>query len=681
MKSRRNGSRLIKSIALSLVLIVVVALISSSQPVLLVEKLLDDNWYRLAPPKRMEDRIVIIEIDDRTLENYFPEIPLPRDQIALLIDALLGSEIRAKTVTVDLYFEGPDRTNPGNDTLLSYILAQYDRSVVCGLRVSELAWDAEGYTSEQSHFLERFSYFVPSLSLPTALQISLPPRLYLSSARHYGHIDVYKDETSVHRELPLFVQCGNAVIGALALETICSFLDVPRSEVKIDGNRIDIIGTKVPVDEFGGFKLRHFENSGGYQSYSMIDVLEDLNGESNALDKFQDKIVLIGINSKVYYPKELSYTPGGRERPNVYLHADIVSNMLSGFFAKDVARPVLLALLVSAAFATVLMIFFGDKRVRLLLSLAVILIILVMDFVLFQYGVLFPAVPILLVSIPLAVFTYFSSFREQEEIIRVQERETFELRKKEESLVEIEKEIRVARAIQEHLLPKSSPVIPGFDVAGVNLPAKGVSGDFFDFIEIKPGYWSIVVADVSGKGISAALLMTAAQSVLRAESLLPSDEPPDCSRIIAATNNLLHAITDPSRFVTMFFSILDTERCRLHYVNAGHNPPVSVDSHGKAEYLQSAGLILGALPDIPYQTDVVDFSSVNKLVIYTDGIVEGANLAGELYGEDRLLTTVERERQLPPEALTQHLLTDVLSFGGEAEQSDDITVVVVGRQN
>jgi serine phosphatase RsbU (regulator of sigma subunit)/CHASE2 domain-containing sensor protein len=667
-------------VGFSVVVVVLVLLTADSRPVRMADKLIDDNWYRLLRPQRSEDRIAVIEIDDRTLEHYFPEIPLPRGQIALLVDALLSAETGARSVTIDLYFEGPDKTDPANDTLLSYIISAHAGSTVCGLNVSDLTWNKGADSQIRSDELKRFSYHITDLAIPKALQVTMPPPLFLTSADYYGHIDVYKDETAVPRELPLFVNCGGSALGAVALETVCCYLNVPRSQVEVVGEHVRIDSLSVPVDEYGSFKLRHFINSPPYPSYSMIDVMDIITSGGDARGLFGDKIVLVGINSKTYYPKEFSYTPDGRERPNVYLHADVISNMLSGYFAHGVSRFTLLLLLIGVALTVVLISFLRDKRNRLLLSLVVVLAVLVLDVVLFKYGILFPAVPLLLTSLPLAVYTYFSSFREQEEIIKVQERETLELRKREASLVAIEKEIQVARAIQEHLLPKTMPDIPGFDIYGINLPARGVSGDLFDFMEIKPGYWAITIADVSGKGISASLLMTAAQSILRAEAQASADGVPKCTDIMRATNSLLHAITDPARFVTMFYSILDVENRRLQFVNAGHNPPIVIAPDQTANLLEAGDIILGMMPDFEFNAHSLVLSPGQKILLYTDGVVEASDEKADLYGESRLLSFVSENGRLSAKAFTERLLSDVTTFCGDAEQADDITVVVLGAK-
>jgi serine phosphatase RsbU (regulator of sigma subunit) len=513
---------------------------------------------------------------------------------------------------------------------------------------------------------------------PHSLGVSSPPDIIVEAIRNYGHIDIYRDETNVPRELPLVIEYQGSNVGALSLEMLRCYQDVARADVVLGREAIRVGTTMIPVDSYGGFAIRHFDNVSGLPRYSMIDVLAALEEDPTSLSGLRDKIVILGINSKTYYPKEISYTPAGVERPNVYLHADVISNMLSGFFFSTVSFGGVLFVLIAVAVIFGIIRVLRYRSVRLLISLGLVFGILCADFFLFHSGIKFPAVTILTLGFPLTIYTYFGSFHEQAQIIRTQEREKLELRKKEASLEEIQREIRVARAIQEHLLPKEMPDIPEFDVFGLNVAAKGVSGDFFDFVRLSDGRWGIVVADVSGKGISAAILLAAAQSVLRTECLRADAEELKSAQIISECNRLLFAITDPARFVTMFYGILDSRTGHLSYVNAGHNSPVLLRHDGKVELLEYGDIILAVMPDYAYTARTIDLSTLRKIVIYSDGVVEASNGDDEMYGEDRLLQYVSANGTVSSRDLAQGLVSDVSAFSSGVGQSDDITVVVLG---
>lgn len=224
-----------------------------------------------------------------------------------------------------------------------------------------------------------------------------------------------------------------------------------------------------------------------------------------------------------------------------------------------------------------------------------------------------------------------------------------------------------ARNIQQALLPKSSPYIPGFAVSGLCVPAGAVGGDWYDFIPMADGLWGLVLADVSGKGTAAALLMAAARGILRslAEACCTPGE------VLQRLNRLLVEDLPPARFVTMVYAVLNPAKRTVTFANAGHLPPLLV-RHQEAHFLDTiAGMPLGL--------GLGDFSEVeielvpgSSLVFYSDGITEAENPEEEEYGQHRL-----KEHLLHPEASAESLLADVRSFANGFGLHDDATVITV----
>jgi serine phosphatase RsbU (regulator of sigma subunit) len=680
VKASLSLTRLIRTTVIAAAVVVLILTAADSELITIPEKRLEDIWCRLEPSEFGDDRVVVVEIDDGTLEYYFPEIPIPRGQIALLIADLAGSEIGTRVVAVDLYFEGPDRADPSDDTLLAEITRLHSDAVVGALFFSDLWEEGGADTSKWDNPLQAFSYDVPGLSIPVAGDTKLPPSLLLRNAAAYGHINVDKDETGVLRKLPLFVDYGGAVVGSFALEVLRTYAGVQRPDVTHANGAIHLGPYRIPVSRSGTVRVRYFGSHESYQKLSMLDLLESLEDGSVSDEILEDRIVLVGIASKTYYPKEFSYTPYGDERPNVYLHADLISNVLAGRYLVDADRwllPVMAALL---GLVYCMVHFLRSRLLRLLVSLLAILAVILIDLTLFRNGISMQVVPLVLVGIPLTVYTYFVSFWEQVDIIRVQEQETLSLRKKEASLVAIEQEIKVARAIQKHLLPQTMPEIDGYDIYGANSAAKGVSGDFFDFMSLGHDQWAVMVADVSGKGISASLLMAASQAVLKSESMKRISSECHASDIIAQANSLINSITDPSRFVTLFYLVLDANTGRMECVNAGHNPPLIAEPDGQTRYMQPGDVVLGALPGLKYADQVVTLQPGQKLVIYTDGVVEAENCKEEQFGEERLAALAAGNSALSARQLVEAIIEDVDRFADGAKQSDDITVVVLGRE-
>jgi sigma-B regulation protein RsbU (phosphoserine phosphatase) len=224
-----------------------------------------------------------------------------------------------------------------------------------------------------------------------------------------------------------------------------------------------------------------------------------------------------------------------------------------------------------------------------------------------------------------------------------------------------------ARTIQQALLPRSSPYIPGFAVSGLSVPAGAVGGDWYDFIPMKEGCWGLALADVSGKGTAAALLMAATRGVLR--SLAEASCTP--SEVLEKLNRLLVEDLPPARFVTMVFAVLDPAERTLTFASAGHLQPLLIQG-GEALFLHTdTGLPLGvALGE--YSEAVIQLDPGSRVVFYSDGITEAAHPDGEEYGELRL-----KEHLLQPESCAESLLADVRSFVNGFGLRDDATVITV----
>jgi len=224
-----------------------------------------------------------------------------------------------------------------------------------------------------------------------------------------------------------------------------------------------------------------------------------------------------------------------------------------------------------------------------------------------------------------------------------------------------------ARTIQQALLPRSSPYIPGFAVSGLCVPVGAVGGDWYDFIPMHDGRWGLVLADVSGKGTAAALLMAATRGVLR--SLAEASCTP--SEVLQRLNQLLVEDLPPARFVTMVYAVLDPEKRTLTLASAGHLQPLLI--HGEeARFLQTdAGLPLGlALGE--YSEAEIQLKPGCRVVFYSDGITEAANPDEEEYGQLRL-----KEHLLQPGTCGESLLADVRSFVNGFGLRDDATVITV----
>jgi phosphoserine phosphatase RsbU/P len=237
---------------------------------------------------------------------------------------------------------------------------------------------------------------------------------------------------------------------------------------------------------------------------------------------------------------------------------------------------------------------------------------------------------------------------------------------------QLEKELSLAKSIQAGYWPQHIPRLSGFEMAGISLPAAQVGGDYYDFIPLDEHVCALVIADISGKGFSAALLMASLRAALRAQvkNRIPAEET------ISLLNDVLVDDSPSNRFVTMLYGQLDTRDRTFTYVNAGHNPPFYFDG-GSFSELTEGGAILGFQKGLPFTTGTVRLEPGSTLVMFTDGVVEAQNQAEEMFGEDRLKSVIQHERSGGAESLLSAIRAAVLSFSGKAPQYDDLTLVVL----
>jgi sigma-B regulation protein RsbU (phosphoserine phosphatase) len=262
--------------------------------------------------------------------------------------------------------------------------------------------------------------------------------------------------------------------------------------------------------------------------------------------------------------------------------------------------------------------------------------------------------------------------RERRELRR---RAAEEARAREEALIhqqEQEREIAEAKAIQEKLLPREIPQMPGYEIASAWQSARLVGGDYFDILPLDEKTLGICIADVAGKGMPAALLMSNMQAAVRGLSS-PSLAPNLlCSRL----NSIVYRNTDSDRFITFFYAHLDGPMRRLTYVNAGHNAPFVVRAEGSHERLHEGGTVLGVFASCNYEMGSAQLFPGDRLVLFTDGVTEACNLAGEEFGEARLLRLLENHRTLSADELQAKILAVVAEFSGGRWQ-DDATLLVL----
>ncbi len=235
----------------------------------------------------------------------------------------------------------------------------------------------------------------------------------------------------------------------------------------------------------------------------------------------------------------------------------------------------------------------------------------------------------------------------------------------------LEQELQLAAEIQRALLPEALQSGAHFDVAAASIPCRSIGGDFFDYFNLPDGQFAFALGDVAGKGPPAALLTAMIQGVFAAQ-VTSTDSP---AALMAHVNRRLIRRAIQSRFATVMYGVLAPDG-RLTYCNAGHNPPILIGRSG-VRRLETGGLILGLFPHAIYEEETLQLEDGDMLVVFSDGVTEALNTAGEEFGEERLLPCIEGYRSSPPEMLLDRILAAVRTFAASAAQNDDVTALVL----
>ncbi len=239
----------------------------------------------------------------------------------------------------------------------------------------------------------------------------------------------------------------------------------------------------------------------------------------------------------------------------------------------------------------------------------------------------------------------------------------------------LENEISIAREVQNQLFPSTLPSVPGVEIEAICKAARSVSGDYYDFIQLSPTHIAIAIADISGKGISAALLMASLQAALRSQMLVEGSECLSMVELVSRLNKHLVRNTGDDRFATFFIGVYDSAARTLRYTNAGHLPAFLI-CNGTSERLDKGGMVLGVVEDYAYEEGSLTVGQDSLLIGYSDGLIEPENVYGEEFGIRRLEEAAVRVQGAAPLMVAESLMAAAEEWAGTPEQADDMTVIV-----
>ena len=240
----------------------------------------------------------------------------------------------------------------------------------------------------------------------------------------------------------------------------------------------------------------------------------------------------------------------------------------------------------------------------------------------------------------------------------------------------LEEQLGIAQEVQSRLLPDAAPQLPDYDIAGICIPTYEIGGDAFDYIPLPDGRLGVFVADVSGKGVAAALIMFAFRALLRARLR----EQPDLDQLAAYLNRNLIDSTARLDFITCLCGVLEPDTGRFVYVNCGHNPALLLRDSGTTVQLSNGNLVLGLFSDGDYQPDEIRFEPGDRLLLYTDGVVECQDGAGVPFGVEGLISVAAGAPAASSRQLLSHIVDQAREFCGRQQFEDDFTLVVIGHR-
>jgi CHASE2 domain-containing sensor protein len=596
-----------------------------------------DARFLLRPPIKVTDKVVFIEIAEDTFEKL-GRFPFGRNYHALLTKAL--SEAGAKYIFFDLFFSEPQEYDSEFEEAMKSAGNVYlPLALEINTRKKTKLFAAHGYRAKSLDSLRK-------------------------SAKGDGHINIVEDIDGKFRKVPVYIKYQEAFYPFVSFLMACDYLGIKRQDIKFIPGKYVICGKnlKVPLDENSNM-LINFSGKWGatYKHYSYADVLQsylaDMSAQKPVIDLniFKDKVCIVCLTAAGTV--DLHPNPFQELYPAAGIHAEVFNSIINKQFVRRSPRRLNLLILVILVAVTALFTLKTKPIKGLLFSLAIVFLFIIIAAALFDiYGLwidlFYPICVIFLVYLAFTVYKYVGEWK---------------------SRLILEKELDIAKKIQESFLPKEISAIKGLEVATAMFTARQVGGDLYDFVQFSPLKFGVMIGDVSGKGIPASLFMAMVVGAFKfftKESIKPQDT-------LLYLNNKLVKEASSNLFVTVFYSVFDMEKMSFSYANGGHMPVLYFSRDAKPAFLDvDEGMPLG-LMEGSYSGKSLSFKQGDVFIYYTDGVTEAANAKLELYGNDRLIKVVTANQGFSAKEILEAISKDIRKFEPKARQHDDITLVVV----
>ncbi|MDP2922518.1 MAG: SpoIIE family protein phosphatase [Candidatus Omnitrophota bacterium] len=596
-----------------------------------------DMRFLLRPAIKTTDKVVFIEIAEDTFEKL-GRFPFGRNYHALLVKALSGAG--AKYIFFDIFFSEPQ---------------EYDKEFEEAMKLAGnvyLPFALEIDTRKKAKLLSASGYRAKSLD---SLRLA---------AKGDGHINIVEDIDGKFRKVPLYIKHQDALYPFISFLISCDYLGISRDDIKFVPAKFIMCGKtlKVPLDENSNM-LINFSGKWGatYKHYSYVDVLQsylaDMSAQKPTLDLniFKEKVCIICLTAAGTV--DLHPNPFQQLYPAAGVHAEVFNSMVNRSFVSRVPRRINSLILIVLMVITCIVTLKTKPIKGLVFSLVTVFIFIIVGIVLFNccglwIDFFYPICVIFVVYLSVTVYKYVSEWKTR---------------------LLMEKELDIAKKIQESFLPKEIRAPEGLDVTAAMFTARQVGGDLYDFVELGKDKFGVMIGDVSGKGVPASLFMA---MVVGAFKFFASQQDRPEEALLHLNSKLVREGSS-NLFVTIFYSIFDVAKKAFIYTNGGHMPVLYLHKGTKCDFLDvEEGMPLG-LMEGNYCSARLNFEKGDIFVYYTDGVTEAMNSKLELYGKDRFTKVVQDNHSLSAKEILEAIGKDIRKFEPRTHQHDDITLIVV----
>jgi len=623
-----------------------------------------DSMFRLRGERPANESIAIVEIDDRSLEAL-GRWPWPRDYHAMFLQIV--NEFSPHSVVFDILF--PEVDVGGDEALAAVAKERKNLYLASYFTLGGAAKTAAADIGQDA--LRPLPYITDNTyrdaDFYSASEMTLPVKILMDAAKRVCAINAPPASDGATRRLPLVVEFKDRLYPTLGLQLVCDYLGVDAHDLAIRPGFIVVPlrdkEIRIPVDPRGMMLLNFTGPITTFKRYSYIHILHDYDkslreGRKSILENLTGKIVFVGHTATGSV--DLRITPFSNLYPAVGGHATAFGNILDRNMMREAPRPYnIAAVLLLSAFLSLLVRRGRKARVNLTIMAALFLAYLVLSFLLFAFLNLWvytfaPLLTVLLAYVAISINQY-EAVRHEKKIL--------------------ENELLIARTIQQSFLPKSYPKVPFLEFAARCSPAKQIGGDLYDFVQLGDDKIGVVIGDVSGKGVPAALYMARAVSEFRTRAHMSSDAP----STLDAVNNAFAKEGMEKSFITMQYLIVDLKERRFFFSNGGHNTILHfIKNPGKIEELDTKkGMPIGIIEGTEFDNQEIKFDRGDILFLYTDGISEAMDKKRREFGVDRVKDILAVNHELEAGGIMLKVLGEIAKFSKGAPQHDDMTIIVI----